>query len=44
VVSMSVANCSMATMTCLPSCDLGKRTVMPNLNLLIGKDLLDGKS
>jgi hypothetical protein len=39
VVITSVANCNMAIMTCLPTCDLGNRTAMTNLNVLIGKDL-----
>ena len=43
VVITSVANCNMAIMTCLPICDLGNRTAMTNLNVLIGKDLRSGE-
>src|SRR5260370_13236901 len=31
-------------MACLTTCDLGNRTVKPNLNLLIDKDLRNGKA
>jgi hypothetical protein len=44
VVITSVANCSMAIMTCLPACDLGNRTAMTNSNMLIGKNLQNGKA
>jgi hypothetical protein len=44
VVMASAANCSMAIMTCLPTCDSGNRTAMTNSNMLIAKNLKNGKA
>ena len=43
VVRTSVANCSMAFMTCLPTWSFGNGTAPANLNALTTKDLLARK-